>query len=679
MSKDEEHTTPSARQRAKRVMLIGWEGADWRLMEPLLDAGLMPHVERIIDTGTMGNLTSLIPMICPILWTSIATGVFGDRHEILTPVEPDGYGDVRPVQSTSRRRKAIWNILNQSGLRSAVVGWPATHPAEPINGVVVSDRFPHTSGPAADLWPVARQTIHPPELADRITDLLVRTEDLTPGQIASFIPRLKEVSRRRDPRVASVAMRLAQAASIQNAATWIAQKTEWDFLAVHFGMLGGLCHEFIKYKSPHETTVSETDAAVYGGVVDTAYILCDRMLGRLRDIAGEETLLLLVSDHGFNRTPIRLVPGQLEPVMDSLSNDPRYHYLRYHRRDAVFCAAGPGVKEDDIIVGGRITDIAPTILAALGLPVPADTDGRVLEDIWKSPSDVATVESYESPAAGDGVHNGDLTADPWVTQEIVENLSALGFVHLEPDRASALEACSQQRQLNLAETHMYWGRIDEALGILRRLVERDDSFSVRVPIIRCLIDSNQLEEAEEELKSVALLLPHSATPKLLWAMLYAARGNLEMAESYIDRAKDAAAPPDDVLLQLGALALRLRRWDKAKTFFERALDNDPLLAGAHDGLGQALLRLDRIEEAVSHHMRAVQLLYKAGWAHQHLGEALVAAGQLDRAVRAFETALELDPKNTRATRHLNRTRRFLEEPWRLKIDASTDNVEGDPA
>lgn len=678
MSTDVKLTALRSRRHAKRVMLIGWEGADWRLMEPLLDAGGMPHIARMTETGTMGYLSSLVPMVCPILWTSIATGLFGDRHSILIPIEPDGYCDVRPVQSTSRRRKAIWNIMSQSGFRSAVVGWPATHPAEPIEGVVVSDRFPQASGPAAQLWPADEQTVHPPELFDRIMRLRMRAEDMTPGQIASFIPRLKEAAAGKDRRVVSVAMRLAQAASVQKAATWIAQNEEWDFMAVHFGMLGGLCHEFMKYKAPHEDSVSDRDAELFGGVVDTGYRLYDKMLGRLLELAGHDTLVLLVSDHGFNRKPVQLVPKHLEPLMETFPCEPRYHYLRYHRRDAVFCATGPGVKEDELIIGGRITDIAPTILAASGLPLPTDTDGRVLEGIFETPPSTISIESYEPPAAGDGVHHRDLIDDPWVMQEIIENMSALGFVSLDPDRASALEVCTEQRQLNLAEIHMYWGRIDEALRILRRLLKQDDSFSVRVPIIKCLIYLRRFDEAEEELKGATLMLPYSATPNLLWAMLHAARGDLELAESYLDNAKDAVVPSDEVLMQLGTLGLRLQRWEKARMFFERALDNDPLLAGAHDGLGLALLRLGKIEEAVSHHMQAVQLLYRSSRAHQHLGEACIVAKQLDRAIRAFETALELDPSNTEASRQLKRVRLLREKGWWWEIDTSTDATEGDP-
>ena len=139
-----------------------------------------------------------------------------------------------------------------------------------------------------------------------------------------------------------------------------------------------------------------------------------------------------------------------------------------------------------------------------------------------------------------------------------------------------------------------------------------------------------------------------------------------------------AVPNGEVLVQLGALSLRLQRWEKARSFFERALEEDPLLVGAHDGLGRALLQLGKIDESVSHHMRAVQLLYRSSRAHQHLGEALLAAKQLDRAIRALETAVELYPSNTEASRQLKRARRRREKGWSWEIDTSTDATKGDP-
>ncbi|MGH9356724.1 MAG: hypothetical protein ACRD10_11395, partial [Terriglobia bacterium] len=59
---------------AKKVLLIGWDAADWKVATPLLDQGLMPALDDFINHGVMGNLATLRPILSPMLWNSIATG-----------------------------------------------------------------------------------------------------------------------------------------------------------------------------------------------------------------------------------------------------------------------------------------------------------------------------------------------------------------------------------------------------------------------------------------------------------------------------------------------------------------------------------------------------------------------------------------------------------------------------
>jgi predicted AlkP superfamily phosphohydrolase/phosphomutase len=117
---------------ASRLLLIGWDAADWQVIHPLLDAGTMPNLKRLVEGGVMGNLASLSPMLSPILWTSIATGKRAYGHGVHGFVEPlpDRSG-LRPVGTRTRTCKAIWNIVSQSGRPSVICGWQASHPAEP--------------------------------------------------------------------------------------------------------------------------------------------------------------------------------------------------------------------------------------------------------------------------------------------------------------------------------------------------------------------------------------------------------------------------------------------------------------------------------------------------------------------------------------------------------------------
>jgi len=142
----------------KKVLLIGWDAADWKVINPLMDQGKMPNVRALVEGGVMGQLATLHPPLSPMLWTSIATGKRPFQHGIhgFSEPTPDGLG-IRPVTNLSRKCKAVWNILNQEGLRSVVVGWWPSHPAEPINGVMVSDHFHRAHGSGGNAFTQRRK------------------------------------------------------------------------------------------------------------------------------------------------------------------------------------------------------------------------------------------------------------------------------------------------------------------------------------------------------------------------------------------------------------------------------------------------------------------------------------------------------------------------------------------
>jgi len=82
---------------AEKLLLIGWDAADWKFIMPLLDAGLMPTLDGLINAGMMGNLASLQPMLSPMLWTSIATGKRADSMGFSALSNP-----TRPPRSCGR-------------------------------------------------------------------------------------------------------------------------------------------------------------------------------------------------------------------------------------------------------------------------------------------------------------------------------------------------------------------------------------------------------------------------------------------------------------------------------------------------------------------------------------------------------------------------------------------------
>ena len=91
-------------KKRNKTLLIGWDAADWNVVNPLLEKGLMPTLKGLLKKGSHGKIATLNPPLSPILWTSIATGKRAYDHGIcgFTEVSED-QKSVQAVRGTSRK------------------------------------------------------------------------------------------------------------------------------------------------------------------------------------------------------------------------------------------------------------------------------------------------------------------------------------------------------------------------------------------------------------------------------------------------------------------------------------------------------------------------------------------------------------------------------------------------
>src|ERR1044072_8586297 len=185
--------------KKNKVLLIGWGAADWKIISPLVDSGQMPALKKLIEGGVIGNIATLDPPLSPMLWTSIATGVTADKHGILGFAEPDpATGKIRPVSVTSRKVKAVWNILMQNGFKTHCVGWWPGHPAEPLNVISVSNFFVPGKANADAGKDVSEFAVHPPEFRETLSELRVDPSEITAAHILPFAPKAAKIDQEKD-------------------------------------------------------------------------------------------------------------------------------------------------------------------------------------------------------------------------------------------------------------------------------------------------------------------------------------------------------------------------------------------------------------------------------------------------------------------------------------------------
>lgn len=638
----------------KRLLLVGWDSADWKIMHPMIDAGELPGIARLVESGTSGNITTLEPQLSPMLWTSIATGKMAYHHGVpgFTEVDPRS-GAVVPVSAATRRCRTVWEILGRHGLRSHVVGWFATQGERDHHGKIVSNMFSHVKTKGADQdpadWPPPPPgTYWPPELEQGMNELRVAPHDIDPDEVIRlFVPDAPKVDQEKDKRLWMLAGKLAEAFSVHNAAVHLLQTDpDWDFFAVYYRAIDEICHLFMPYHPPRMAGIPEADFEMYRQVVTGAYRLHDLMLQRLLQLAGPDTPTMLVSDHGFHSDHLR--PKFTPQVPAGITV--------WHRPQGSFIASGPGFKKDELLFGARLLDVAPTVLHHFGLPVGADMEGRVLEEIFEEKRLVKTVPTWEPPG---GVANGRAALAPDEAKALLEQFVDLGYIDEIPgDPQQAAAQTNREINWNMARAAMHAGRYRLALPLLEdcfhEVPSRTDFAQV---LARCQMQLGLLDEAGATINKALESLGTNSRAELIKASIAIQKEDFPAAIAALERAREGDSDDLALLLMLSQSYLALRRWKEAEETAKCVLEADPHNAQAFLQLARLHLHRDDPEAAMEGALDAISLQYGNPLGHFLLGAALARLEQWEQAERALFNCLRLEPDFLRAYRLLARVHR----------------------
>lgn len=624
---------------AQKVLLIGWDSADWKIINPLLEAGLMPTLDRLINEGVMGNIATLAPVISPILWNSIATGKLAPKHGILGFVEPrpDG-GGIRPISSTSRKCKAIWNILSQRGLRNHVVGWFASHPAEPINGVCVSNQFYLPPIGQMEKWPIIPHSVHPESLARKLAEFRVHPLEITGDHLQPFIPlgaAIDQTSKPEQRRLNALRKHLAECASVHAAATWLMESEPWDFMAVYYNALDMIGHQFMAFHPPRMEGIPQEEFEAYKDVVAGAYRFHDMMLERLLQLAGPQATVMLLSDHGFLSDHLRPRLGT------SAFDDP----AAWHRSHGIFCMRGPGILADERIYGTSLLDVVPTILTRFGLPVGEDMDGKALIQAFATPPKVERIPSWENVPGEAGMHPADVREDPLAAQQALQQLVELGYIQApHADVQKTVGQAVDHLQFHLGLCLLYYGDPLEAAKVFVGLLTAHPANRMYgLPLAQAYFKSNKLPQARTVLEKFLSREENLPGMELMLGALLQAEGHTEEALAHLHKAEQLAPALPQIHLRLGSAYLAGRRFKQAEGAFRKVLELDSDQAEGCYGLSIALMRQGKLEESVELALRAVGLQHYYPEAHFQLGVALARLNQPARAALALEHGLAMNP------------------------------------
>jgi len=270
----------TGRSPAPRVLVIGLDGGEWRVLEPLVAQGRMPNLGRLLERGVRGPLASTVPPVTAPAWASFLTGVNPGKHGVFAFQRPlDQSLDRGWVNGASIRAPKLWHYLEGQGLRCASINVPMSYPPEPLPGYMVTGMLTPLGAECftypSDLSPALRARGY-------VTDLRIRKVERdveTPVQQVRLLEDLRDVARRRVEGV-----------------LWLWEREPADLLIVVFETPDRIQHFFW---GRLERALAEGPADAVDEAILACYEEVDRGIGELLALADAGTTVFLLSDHGF--------------------------------------------------------------------------------------------------------------------------------------------------------------------------------------------------------------------------------------------------------------------------------------------------------------------------------------------------------------------------------------------
>lgn len=357
---------------AHPVIWIGLDGLDREILDRLSSQGKMPNWTRLVAEGYSSRLKSFMPLLSPIIWNTVATGVGPDVHRVLDFQEVDPKTGQRvPISGFSRAVPAIWNTASAAGKTVAVVGWWATHPAEEVNGVFISD---HASPILYDKLSLSGAT-YPASLESFVTKTINREGKATPEDLARFvavppaeIARALASGEGMENRIVALDRILSATRVYQSISRELYDRKLPDLMMLYIEGTDEIGHVFAPVTPPRLDCVSDEDFSRYQRAVAVYYGVIDQMLGQwMRRAAEDHAVLIVNSDHGFKWGEDRSC------ARSSLGMSTAAYW---HRMDGVVAVWGERVKPAKSSQEASMFDLAPTVLALLGLPQDRRMTGK---------------------------------------------------------------------------------------------------------------------------------------------------------------------------------------------------------------------------------------------------------------------------------------------------------------
>jgi predicted AlkP superfamily phosphohydrolase/phosphomutase len=273
------------------LAIVGIDGATYEIIRPMVAAGELPHIARLLREGASGDLESEKPPMTPPAWTSMFTGLNPGRHGVFHFIRRKlGTYVCELNDSRNYAGKDLMSLLGSRGWSVGALSVPMTYPPFPakdgwmVSGIPMPLKGDTIAWPKGTVAEMERVLGHPyrPDV------------DYGPYDGDSEKPAddLEQYERLRQELFAIERDRLRLTEHFLRT-----RRTDFFFTVV--SITDRCQHYFWKFQDKTHPGWTAEGARRYGEVIKDAYRLADEFVGKVREILGDEVPVAIVSDHGF--------------------------------------------------------------------------------------------------------------------------------------------------------------------------------------------------------------------------------------------------------------------------------------------------------------------------------------------------------------------------------------------
>jgi predicted AlkP superfamily phosphohydrolase/phosphomutase len=250
-----------------KTVIVGLDGVPYGMIERFAGDGVMPNTARLISQGIFKKMHSSIPEVSSVAWSSIITGENPGSHGIY------GFMDLKPGSYTMRfpnfrdlKAPPFWDTWEG---KSVIINVPSTYPVREMNGVLISGFV------SIDF----EKSVHPRTLVPDLLDLGYRLDVDSQQAHRSMELFLEDLDRVLNARI--------------EAYRYLWGSLDWQTFMLVFTGTDRLMH-FL-------WDAYENGDHRYHDVFREHFRKIDRAVGEISDRLNEGDLLIMISDHGFER------------------------------------------------------------------------------------------------------------------------------------------------------------------------------------------------------------------------------------------------------------------------------------------------------------------------------------------------------------------------------------------